>query len=295
MAKTPPAEDQVLDDTPEEVKIDEAEELQQESGDDEEEAAPAEPEPDEGDDEVLIGFEDEAEEEAAEDDTPTIRRLRDRNREQTKLLRDREKRIAELEQTAVKPKIEVGPKPDLWEDCEGDPEKFETALDKWKADKAEADSQVTRAEEQSRRVIDSYNRDLEAYTARKAAIGVPDYEEAEATVVAALSMEQQAVALQSANDPAALVVALAKSPAKLAELAKIDNPWKLSAAIARMEGSVKVTTRKKASALDRPATGSASMQTANADAELERLEKEAEKTGDRSKVQRYKRSLKEKK
>jgi hypothetical protein len=277
-------ETEVLE-TPE---IEEAEDQVQEPETEEHSEEPEAPE----EEETVISFGDEDEEESEEADTPTIKRLRERNREQTKRLRELDKEIAELRQSAVKPKIEVGPKPDLWEDCEGDPEKFEVALDAWKQRKAEAETETERAEEKTRRVIESYNSDLASYNERKAKLGVSDYEDAEATVVAALNMEQQAVALQAANDPAALVYALAKSPAKLAELAKIDNPWKLSAAIARLEGSVKVVTRKKAPAIDRPAKGSASVAQMSADKRLEQLEAEAEKTGDRTKVQQYKRELK---
>ena len=168
---------------------------------------------------------------------------------------------------------------------------LKTRLREYDAKKAEVTAQEATEAQKFNRVIESYNHDLEAYTARKATIGVPDYEEAEATVVAALSLEQQAVALQAANDPAALVVALSRSPAKLAEIAKIDNPWKLSAAIAKLEGSVKVVTRKKGPALDRPTKGSASM-AVSTDDKLAQLEKEAEKTGDRSKIVAYKRELK---
>jgi hypothetical protein len=252
------------------------------------------PSAEEDEEETIIGFGDEEEEESSEDDTPTITRLRERNRDQTKTIREQAREIAELRQAGAAPKsIEVGPKPTL-ESCEYDDEKFETELDAWKSRKAEAEAEAEKATEQTRRAMDSYNRDLEAYAARKASIGVPDYEEAEERVVAALSIEQQTVALQAAKDPAALVVALGRSPERLAELAKIDNPWKLAAEIARMEGAVKVVKRKKAPALDRSQRGSASVSTPDANTELERLEKEADRTGNRTALIAYKRSLKAK-
>jgi hypothetical protein len=247
----------------------------------------------EGDEEeTIIGFGDEDEEESSEDETPTIKRLRERNREQTRLLRERERELAELRQGAAKP-AELGPKPTL-ESCEWDEEKFETALDDWKAKKADADAQAEKAGEQTRKVMESYTKDLEAYTASKATIGVPDFDDAEATVVAALNMEQQAVLLQAASNPAAMVVALSRSPEKLAELAKEHNPWKLSAMLAKMEGAVKVVKRKKAPVLDRAQRGSASVTAPSADAELERLEKEADRTGNRTALIAYKRQLKQK-
>jgi hypothetical protein len=279
-----------------EPEIEETEDQVQEPEAEEPSGEPEQPE-DEGEEEVSIGFEDEPEEEADEaDDTPTIKRIRERNRDLNKQLRDREKELAELRAAASAPQPqEIGPKPTL-ESCDWDEERFETSLDDWKQKKAAADEQVTKAQESQRRVIESYNRDLENYEKRKAAIGVPDYEDAEAMVVAALSLEQQAVALQAASDPAALVVALAKSPSKLAELAKIDNPWKLSAAIAKLEGSVKVVTKKKAPNIDKPAKGSAAVSGGETlQAQIDRLEAAFEKKGggDRTEIQRLRRQLKE--
>jgi hypothetical protein len=284
--EAPAAEEEVLE-TPE---IEEVEQPEVETPV-EEEAQTAE---DEGEEEVSIGFEDEPEEESdSPDDSPTIKRIRERNREVNKRNRELERELAELRAGSVQAKPALGPKPTL-ESCDWDEEKFEAALDTWKSEQAEAQAQTERAEEGKRKVLESYNRDLEAYKTRQRSLGVADYEEAEAVVVGALNLEQQAVALQAANDPAALVYALSKSPAKLSELAKIDNPWKLAAAIARMEGSVKVVTRKKAPNIDRPVKGSASMQSLTQDEQLAKLEKEADATGDRTKLIAYKRSLKAK-
>jgi hypothetical protein len=111
------------------------------------------------------------------------------------------------------------------------------------------------------------------------------------TATLSLDMVQQAVIVKAAADPALFLYALGKSEAKRAELAKIQDPIKLAAAVARMEGAVKVTTRK-APAPDRAQRGSAPMP-GGADKELEKLEKEADRTGDRTKVIAYKRALKD--
>jgi len=282
---------------PETPEIEEAEDQVQEPEAEEPSGEPEQPE-DEGDEEVSIGFEDEPEEEADEaDDTPTIKRIRERNRDLNKQLRDREKELAELRAAAAQPQTleELGPEP-TYEECDYDDELFKQRLREYDDKKKAAAERANKAQEGQRRVIESYNRDLENYEKRKAAIGVPDYEDAEAMVVAALSLEQQAVALQAASDPAALVVALAKSPSKLAELAKIDNPWKLSAAIAKLEGSVKVVTKKKAPNIDKPAKGSAAVSGGETlQAQIDRLEAAFEKKGggDRTEIQRLRRQLKE--
>jgi hypothetical protein len=100
-------------------------------------------------------------------------------------------------------------------------------------------------------------------------------------------MVQQAVVVKAAVDPALFLYALGKSEAKRSELAKIQDPIKLAAAVARMEGAVKVTTRK-APAPDRPLSGSGKLPQGG-DKELEKLEKEADRTGDMTRLINYKR------
>jgi hypothetical protein len=168
-------------------------------------------------------------------------------------------------------------------------------VEAWRGRKADAEAQENRVIEQRRQIEESYNKDLANYEARNSALAAQgiDVEDAISAVAAKLTLEQQAVAIQAASDPAALAVALNRSPSRLEELAKIHNPWKLAAAIARMEGSVKVT-KKKAPAPNRPLAGSASMADANVDKELQKLEAEAARTGVRTKVIAYKKQLKEK-
>ena len=289
MAEEPEAEVKDLETT----EIEEHEEDGSEENQTSEETASEEPA-----EELAISFDDEEDPDAdQEGDSPAIRAIRARNRELNKRAREAERRAAELEASrATTPKIEVGPKPDLWEDCEGDQDKFEAALDEWKAKKAKADEQEEKAQEKNRRIQDAYTNDVNAYQARKAELRISDDDLA--PVTAALTLEQQAVAIQAANDPAALAVALSKSPARLAELAKIDNPWKLAAAIARMEGKVKVQTNKKAPAPNRAERGSASISDSagGLQAKIDKLEAAWEKaggTGDRTEIQRLKRELRE--
>ena len=90
-----------------------------------------------------------------------------------------------------------------------------------------------------------------------------------------------------------MVYALSRNPAKLAELAKIKDPFQLTAEIARLEANVTVTRGKKAPAPDRPAGGSGAMP-GGVEKTLARLEKEAETNGgDRSKLIAYKKTLAE--
>lgn len=231
---------------------------------------------DDGEETVSVGFEGE---EPDEPETNTVVRTM---RQQ---LRDKEKRIKELERAAAPKPIEVGEKPTL-ASCDYDEESYEQQLDAWKDRKAQAERQNQTQAEQSRKASEEWQADLASFEAKKASLSFEDRDEVIDTATSSLNLVQQAVIVKAAADPALFLFALGKSPAKMAEIAKLEDPIKLAAAVARMEGAVKVTTRK-APAPDRPARGSASMP-GNASKELEKLEKKAAETGDRSKLIAFK-------
>jgi hypothetical protein len=98
---------------------------------------------------------------------------------------------------------------------------------------------------------------------------------------------QQAVIVKAADNPALVLYSLGKHPAKLAELSQITDPLKMAAAVARLEGGLKVMPKRKPPEPEEIASGTASVSHGK-DKELERLEKEAERTGDRTKLIAYK-------
>jgi hypothetical protein len=241
---------------------------------------PDTPEGDDGEDEYSIELEGEEE----QDETPLVKKLRDE-------IRERDKRLAAYQKPEAA-KIEVGPKPTL-ESCDYDDERFEAALDAWKdlkskADSAEAEAaraQQTREQEDQRRVID--------YRAKAAALPVKDFDAAEATVVGVLPQYHQAALLAYTNDPAKLVYALAKHPLMLDKIANEPDPIKALKMAWDMERNLKVTTRKKPPAPEAETIQHGSAKpSAGSDKELDRLEKEADRTGDRSKLIAYRSSMK---
>jgi hypothetical protein len=240
------------------------------------------PETEEEDGETLISFGDEVEEDQ-EGDSSVIRELRAKLRETQRQLRE-----------SAKPedKIDLGPKPTL-ADCGYDEEEFEKKLDEWKAKEAAVKAEQTRQSEAQKQIQEEWQNDVASFEAKKAKLNLPDIDDAQAAVENGFDLVQQAVMVKAANDPALFMVALAKSPAKLAELAKIKDPIKLGAAIARMEGGIKVVKKRKAPAPDRAQTGSGVTPTGE-DKQLAKLEAEAEKTGDRTKLIAYKKGLKAK-
>lgn len=239
---------------------------------------------DEGDEptETLIGFEGDEEEAApaSEGESSVIRDMR-------RKLREKERRIAELEAGSAPTKIEVGEKPTL-ESCEYDEERFEQALTSWHQRKAQADDLDRQQREAEEKERETWAKRAKAYEANKQALAIPNYEDAEGEVFTTLSEQTQALIMLT-EKPAALVYALSRNPAKLEELSKL-NLVQAAMLIGKLEDKLQMTKRKLPQP-DRPVRGNAAP--ANADKELARLEKEADRTGDRTAVIRYKRQLRD--
>jgi hypothetical protein len=90
-----------------------------------------------------------------------------------------------------------------------------------------------------------------------------------------------------------VVYALGKNPKRAKELAAITDPVRFATAAGKLEAQLKVTNRPKPPAPPRVVTGSAPI-SGSVDSNLERLRAEAEKTGDMTKVLRYKQQLRAK-
>lgn len=242
--------------------------------------ANADPDNEDGDWEV--GFGDEAAP-ASESDTPLIKHLRD-------TIKDQAKRLREVQ--SAPPKIEIGERPTR-EGCEYDDDRYDEELLAWNARKAESERTQTAAQAEAEQAQKAWSDDLDRHQRQKQALKVPDIGAAEEIVTATLSNVQQAVIVKAAEDSAKVIYALSKHPAKLAELSKIADPIKLAAAVAKLEGTIRMGPRRKAPDPEEIARGGASVSTVK-DEKLERLEAEADKTGNRTKLLEYKRQLRAK-
>ena len=93
--------------------------------------------------------------------------------------------------------------------------------------------------------------------------------------------------LQGADNPALVIYALGKNPKKAKELAAITDPVKFAFAVAKLESQLKVTNRKAPPPPEKTMRGTGPGSGA-VDSTLERLREEAARTGDMTKVIRYK-------
>lgn len=239
--------------------------------------APA-PEPEEDDFEITFGDGDEPP--AKGDNSDLAKHLRAE-------IRKRDEELAKLRAAVPAPKpVDPGPKPTL-EGCDYDGDKFEQELDAWKDRKRQAEQVTTQAQQAQQAEAERFQQRLQVYGDGKTALKVKDFDVAETAVTSTLSAVQQAVALKAAKEPAKLIYALGRHPQKLAEVAKINDPIEFAVAVRDLEREIKVTQRK-APDPDTPIRGSGQF-APRTDPVLEKLEREAAKTGDRTAVVKYKR------
>lgn len=240
------------------------------------------------DEDVQILFGDEAAPASEGESEPDLlRKLRAANREQAK-------ELAAL-RAATQPKpvvIEVGEKPTL-ADVDYDEDKLADAIEAWikrKSQAEQAEAQATKGAQARQAELD---KDLARFQAAKTALGVRDFEEAKDVVVSVLSQDHLSAIVQASEDSAKVIYALGKHPAKLEALKAITNPVKFIAAVAKLEGTLKVTkTSRKAPELDTPVRGSAPLSSSSTDKTLAALEAKAAKSGNRTEVIAYKAKLK---
>lgn len=182
----------------------------------------------------------------------------------------------------------LGPKPTLAQH-DYDETKFAAALEDWHAQKAAADAEAAKAEAAAKAETEAWQGRLAEYAKRKVALGAKDFDDAEAVVLDLLDTTQQGIIVHGSADPALVVYALGTNEDKARELAKIKDPVQFAFAVARLEGQMKVSKNRPTTSPEGRVVGE--RRPAGGDAALERLRAEADKTGDYSKVNAYKRKM----
>lgn len=181
--------------------------------------------------------------------------------------------------------ISVPSKPTL-ADCDYDEDVLGEKLDQWYDVKKKHDEQEFKKNQKQREEEAAWKTRVSEYQAKKDALKVSDFEDAEILVGNTLSIVQQGIIINGADNPELVVYALGKNPKKAKELASISDPIKFSIALGKLETQLKVRSQTKPST--RPegvikGTGG----TPKDNSTIERLREEARKTGDFSKVYEY--------
>lgn len=246
-------------------------------------------------DEVLVSIgEPKAEvDDSQQQDTEAIRNLRNAHRDQTRRIRELERENQQLKSGGEKAKaVEVGEKPKMSDpDIDFDEALYDKRLLDWQERKRQADEEKRKTQEKAQQAEEAWQAKQAAYGTAKAALKVPDFDDAEGNVLEALNAAQQAVIKWGADNSALVFYALGKNQARLKELAAITEPVKFAFAVSKLEAQLKVTPKKVAPAPERVVRGSASVSGGAAEKKLEQLRAEAAKTGDLSKVIAFKKSM----
>lgn len=235
------------------------------------------------DDAVVVGFGDDIETEQPSD-SDLVKQLR-------RQLRDARKTPAA---PATETEIEIpvlGPEPTL-ESCDYDEDRLREETRAWVRREAEIERLKAARVQKQESAKAQWQATWDDFATKRDALKARDFEDAETAVITTLTKEQQLIIVGGCENSAAMILALGRSPTKLNEIANVKDPLKFAVALGKLEKDLKVSRRKPPQP-DTPSRGSAPL-SANSDKELERLEREADKTGDRTAIIEYKRKLREK-
>ena len=272
-----------LDEDAEEGEAEEAD-LDEDTEEDETSEAEAEDE-----DDFVVMINGEAPDPEDEEDARApgwVRDLRKQYREEKRRAKELEQKLAQMERGTAPAAQPLGQKPTL-EAADYDTERYEKDLAAWYEKKRQHDERQASVQAEQQAVQKEWESKLESYHSSKADLKVKDYEFAEDVVQDTLSVMQQGMIVQGAENPALVVYALGKNPKKAKELASITDPVKFAFAVAKWETNLKVTKRKASAKPEKKISGTG-RPSGSVDSTLERLRAEAERTGDYSKVFQYK-------
>lgn len=216
-----------------------------------------------------------------------VKELRKNNREIQRENRELREQLNTIKPTETKP-VALGKKPTL-DECDYDSEEYESKLSRWYDDKRAYDDEQLKKKSSADEATKAWQSTLEGYGKAKNELKVKDFDDAEEIVLTTLSIDQQGMILQGADNAALVVYALGKNPSKAKELASIKDPVKFAFAVAKLETTLKVTNRRIPPAPESKISGNAKL-SGTVDSTLERLRAEASKTGDFTKVINYKKS-----
>jgi len=253
----------------------------------EEDVKPSE-DPEALDDEVIITIGEESPPSNEVDKAPEwVKELRKSQRQTAKRNKELEAELKDLKEGGDTPQP-LGDKPKL-ENFDYDATVYEAKLAEWYDRKILVDKEQSKLQDEKLKQDAAWRSQLDKYSELKSQLKVRDFEEAEAVVLESLNPTQQGIIVQGAENSAHVMYALGINPKKAKEFSLITDPVKFAFAVAKLETQLKVTNRKAPPAPEKKVSSGTGSKSGMVDSTLERLRADAEKTGDYSKVSRYKR------
>lgn len=201
-------------------------------------------------------------------DTNLVKRLR-------QIIREKSERVRALEQSVPRQSAELPPKPTL-EGAEWDEEKFANDLLAWNELKRSHEKQRQQQQEAEQGVQQEFQEKAAKYLQEKQKLGAAA-DDAQEMVQAYTTVQQQAVLITVAQNPALFVLQAAEKPELLEQMASIHDPVKLAAFIARTEVNMSKTQTPQKPAPERQLTRVGVVATPK---NLDALRTQAQKTRD---------------
>ena len=268
-------DDELLDD---EQDIDDSQDDEQDADGEE-----AESQSDSDDDALDFSFDDDGDSSdpfKGQEAPEWVKKVREENRELKRQLKQREAQQMPQQVLREEPTLD---------DHDYDDEAFKQDYAQWLQEKQQIDAQVQAERQKYQQYHERYKADVDAIKAK-----APDYDEVELSVVDVLSEQKQGLLQMLVDNPAKVVYALGKnSPAQLERLSKLDD-IQFAKQIVLMEQQMSSKTKSRNQNKPKPKTHELEGAAGGADTRLAKLEAEADRTGDRSKVAAYKKQMKSK-
>lgn len=282
-------EEEELEDDDEDFE--ESEELEEDEDEEEE------PEEEEEEGEVEVGFKDEedfdekeAEKALGDPGKKLLKKIRKANESNVKQILKLKEKLAEansrLSEVDVVKEVKKPVEPTMEdEDVDYDPDKFVAKFKKYNEDMVKYNQGEAKKQEKIQEENSKLQTSVKKYTEEAISLGVKDFAAAEKHVQASLTIDQQRRILKHSSKPAALVLALSKSPDRLEHLSTLTDSGDLALYISTLDKGLTVNKPKKKA--PKPATrlksspGGAPTKTT-----LDRLE--AKGSSDRTKIVAHK-------
>lgn len=198
---------------------------------------------------------------------------------------------AERDAARLAPVDEPAPERPTIEGCGYNTEIYDAKLRDYFAAEAKAETKKQALIAEAKAADEDYQTRLGGYVAGKTALRAADMDTAESVVRSKLTVEQQNVLIRNSDNPAQVVLALGRSKKALDDLAAIKDIDRYAYALAKLEGKITVT-QKAPPPPESKLRGGLGQGSASLSSQLEAAEKEADRTGDRSKVVAIKRQIK---
>jgi len=258
---------------------------------------------------IEIPKDDSSEPEEQEEDVPAdapdwVKRTREVNKELKAQLREQKKQLAEIaknapqtaqvEQKPAEVILTAEPEKPTLEGCSWDVDAFEEKLILWQGEKQKFEAQKAAQVRRQQEAQEEYQAKFNKFEEEKQALKLPDYQVAQNAVAGKLDVVQQGMLLDVSDAPAALVYVLHKKPELLTSLASIKNPVLFVKELLKIEAKMNLKqAAKPASPQSKPkAPVEQRAPETNVDSRLEALRAEADRTGNRTPVIAYLRSIK---